>query len=151
MLPGLVLCGFGIGLANPAIAQIALGVAAPERAGMASGINNTFRMSGVAVGIAVLGSIFAAELATRLKAALPSAPAGLADAASAGGLRALRGHGLHPTAETVSAVRSAFVGAFDRITLVGACIVVVGAAVAALTVRAQDFAGAPVAALAAEG
>ena len=50
--------GVGIGLANPAIANIALGVVSPERSGMASGISNTFRIGGLAVGVAALGAVF---------------------------------------------------------------------------------------------
>ena len=48
----------GIGLANPAIAHIALGVVPPERSGMASGISNTFRIGGLATGVAALGAVF---------------------------------------------------------------------------------------------
>ena len=44
LIPGLLLIGLGVGLANPAIAAIALGVAPPQRTGMASGISNTFRI-----------------------------------------------------------------------------------------------------------
>jgi hypothetical protein len=41
LLPGMILTGIGLGLVNPAIARGALGVVAPQRSGMASGINNT--------------------------------------------------------------------------------------------------------------
>ena len=57
LLPGLLLAGAGIGLANPAIAQVALAVVSPNRSGMASGINNTFRLGGVATGVAALGAV----------------------------------------------------------------------------------------------
>src|SRR5262249_13506190 len=62
LLPGLLIAGVGIGLANPAIAQIALAVVAPNRAGMASGISNTFRIGGVATGIAALGAVLQASV-----------------------------------------------------------------------------------------
>ena len=52
LLPGLLLIGLGIGLADPAIARIALGVVPPERTGMASGISNTFRIGGLSIGVA---------------------------------------------------------------------------------------------------
>jgi MFS family permease len=64
LVPGLVLTGVGIGLANPAIARIALGVVPPARAGMASGISNTFRIGGLATGVAVLGVVFQHRLGT---------------------------------------------------------------------------------------
>jgi EmrB/QacA subfamily drug resistance transporter len=57
LLPGLLLTGAGLGLANPAVTYAALGVVPTTRSGMASGINNTFRQVGLAVGIAALGSL----------------------------------------------------------------------------------------------
>ena len=66
MLPGLLVGGVGIGLANPAIAKIALGVVPPQRAGMASGITNTFRIGGVATGVAALGAVFQHRLQSTL-------------------------------------------------------------------------------------
>jgi hypothetical protein len=139
LLPGMILTGIGIGLANPAIAQTALGVVAPNRSGMASGVNNTFRLSGVAVGIAVLGTIFATSLGNRLHDALPRANPHLADLVSAGGLRAVSRRGAAADPHTLAAVRTAFVGAFTEILLVGACIALAGAIAAVLLVRQQDF------------
>ena len=58
LLAGFLLAGAGIGLVNPALATAAVGVVEPQRAGMASGINSTFRQVGIATGIAALGAIF---------------------------------------------------------------------------------------------
>ena len=58
LLPGFLVAGAGMGLANPAIASGAVGVVEPQRAGMASGINSTFRQVGIATGIAALGALF---------------------------------------------------------------------------------------------
>jgi EmrB/QacA subfamily drug resistance transporter len=60
LLPGLLLTGAGLGLANPAVTYAALGVVPTTRSGMASGINNTFRQVGLAVGVAALGSLLPA-------------------------------------------------------------------------------------------
>ena len=62
MLPGLVVLGVGIGLANPAVTYAALGVVPATRSGMASGVNNTFRQVGIALGIAVLGTLLPARI-----------------------------------------------------------------------------------------
>src|SRR4029077_16031810 len=78
LLPGLVLAGVGIGLANPAIADIALGVVPPERSGMASGISNTFRIGGLAVGVAALGAVFQHRLTTSLEMSLGGTQGALA-------------------------------------------------------------------------
>ena len=58
LLAGFLVAGGGIGLVNPPLATAAVGVVAPQRAGMASGINSTFRQVGIATGIAGLGAIF---------------------------------------------------------------------------------------------
>jgi EmrB/QacA subfamily drug resistance transporter len=74
LLPGLLLAGAGIGLANPAIAQLALSVVSPNRSGMASGINNTFRLGGVATGVALLGAVLQGHVASSVIAAGPRTP-----------------------------------------------------------------------------
>jgi EmrB/QacA subfamily drug resistance transporter len=62
LLPGLLLMGVGIGLANPAVTYAALGVVPATRSGMASGVSNTFRQVGIALGIAVLGALLPARI-----------------------------------------------------------------------------------------
>jgi EmrB/QacA subfamily drug resistance transporter len=61
LLPGFLLGGVGIGFVNAPLATAAIGTVRVERAGMASGINNTFRQIGLATGIAALGAIFEAK------------------------------------------------------------------------------------------
>jgi MFS family permease len=56
-----LLSGIGLGLSYPPISSVAI-EAVPERErGVAAGVNNTARELGVAVGVAVLVSIFATE------------------------------------------------------------------------------------------
>ena len=57
LLPGGVFIGAGAGLVNPAVAAAALGAAPVVKSGMASGLNSTFRLLGVAVGVAALGAM----------------------------------------------------------------------------------------------
>ena len=64
LIPGLIVGGIGVGLVNPPLASTAVGVVEPRRAGMASGINSTFRQVGIATGIALLGTLFANRLAS---------------------------------------------------------------------------------------
>jgi EmrB/QacA subfamily drug resistance transporter len=61
LLPGFLIGGIGIGLVNAPLATTAVSTVRVERAGMASGINNTFRQIGIATGIAALGAIFSAK------------------------------------------------------------------------------------------
>src|SRR5204862_2726229 len=94
LLAGFVVAGTGIGLANPAIGSTALAVVQPARSGMASGINNTCRLGGVAIGIAALGAIFQHRIASDLGEQVPHAPRGLAQAVASGGTPGLaHGHG----------------------------------------------------------
>jgi EmrB/QacA subfamily drug resistance transporter len=66
LVPGFIVAGLGGGLVNPPLASTATSVVPPHRAGMASGINSTFRQIGIAAGIAALGSIFTAAMARNL-------------------------------------------------------------------------------------
>ncbi len=56
ILPGLLIASFGTGLVNPSGSSLALDALPPEQSGLASGANDTFRQTGVAVGIAWLGT-----------------------------------------------------------------------------------------------
>ena len=66
LLPGFIVGGIGIGLVNAPLASTSVSVVEPRQAGMASGINNTFRQVGIATGIAALGAIFQSRIASHL-------------------------------------------------------------------------------------
>jgi EmrB/QacA subfamily drug resistance transporter len=57
-LGGLLVSGAGVGMISPALAAAMVSVLPIERSGLASGINNTFRQTGIAAGIAGLGAVF---------------------------------------------------------------------------------------------
>ena len=59
LVPGMIVAGIGAGFVNVPLAATAVGVVEPARAGMASGINTTFRQVGTATGVAVLGTVIA--------------------------------------------------------------------------------------------
>jgi EmrB/QacA subfamily drug resistance transporter len=131
LLPGFLLAGIGIGLANPAIASTAVGVVPHARAGMASGFNNTCRQVGLATGIAGLGAVFQHELTSRL-------PAGAAH----GGALAVQPH-----LAASRAFHVAFTGALHEILLIGAAIALAGAIAGLALVRQRDFVVTPGAAV----
>jgi EmrB/QacA subfamily drug resistance transporter len=62
LLAGMIVAGVGAGLVNVPLASTAVAVVEPERAGMASGVNATFRQVGIATGIATLGAIFSHQI-----------------------------------------------------------------------------------------
>ena len=76
LLPGFVAAGIGIGTVNPVLASSAISVVPPQRSGMASGANNTFRQVGIATGIAGLGAVFQSQIESRTLGALHSSPSG---------------------------------------------------------------------------
>jgi len=110
LLPGFIVAGIGIGLVNAPLASTAVSTVRQERAGMASGINNTFRQVGIATGIAALGAIFASRVDPRAFA--PNASA---------------------------AARASFVAGLHDILLVGTVVAACGAVLAAVLVRSRDF------------
>jgi predicted MFS family arabinose efflux permease len=71
LIPGFIVAGLGSGLVNPPLASTAVGVVQQKDAGMASGINTTFRQIGIATSVAALGSIFAAKLSHASSSTLP--------------------------------------------------------------------------------
>jgi class 3 adenylate cyclase len=97
-------------MVNPPLASTAISTVRQERAGMASGINNTFRQIGIATGIAALGAIFASKVDQRA-------------------------FGPHPDL----AARMSFVSGLHDILLVGTVVAAVGAVLAAVLVRPRDF------------
>ena len=62
LLPGMIVAGIGAGFVNVPLAATAIGIVEPARAGMASGINTTFRQVGTATGVAALGTILASRV-----------------------------------------------------------------------------------------
>lgn len=70
--PALVLCGIGVGFITPAATQAILGSTPPERAGVASGIQQSGQQVGSTMGIAVFGSILATVISSRFLETLPA-------------------------------------------------------------------------------
>jgi DHA2 family methylenomycin A resistance protein-like MFS transporter len=56
-VPAFLLWGSGLGLLTSAVVAAAVGAVEPERAGLASAVNNTARQAGGAIGIAALGAL----------------------------------------------------------------------------------------------
>jgi MFS family permease len=140
LLAGFIVAGLGIGMVNPGIASTAIGVVSPVRAGMASGINNTFRQVGIATGVASLGAIFQSQVSSKLAELAPNAPPGFADAVSSGGAQAaLQGAPSGSRAQLETAANQAFISGFNEILLVAAVVALIGAVAGFALVRSRDF------------
>jgi MFS family permease len=65
MLPAFILGGLGMSFVMTPMSAAAMGAAPVAKAGVASGVLNTFRQVGVALGIAITGAIVADRAASR--------------------------------------------------------------------------------------
>ncbi|MGI8420655.1 MAG: MFS transporter, partial [Gaiellaceae bacterium] len=116
LLPGFLILGAGIGFVNAPLASTAVGVVAPHRSGMASGINSTFRQVGIATGIAGLGAIFQARL---------------------GGPPQARPQGVSPQA--LQLFHAEFVSGLNELFLIAAGVAAAGAILSFALIRRRDF------------
>jgi EmrB/QacA subfamily drug resistance transporter len=63
LLPGELVVCFGTGLVNPALAAVAMGSVSERQSGLAAGVNDAFRQTGIAVGVAAFGALVPAAAA----------------------------------------------------------------------------------------
>lgn len=81
MLPGLLVIPLGIGLAVPAMTTALLSTVPRSRSGIASGVLNTVRQAGGAIGVALFGSFLAQGAIHGIQLAFVASVAGAAAAA----------------------------------------------------------------------
>ncbi len=148
LIVGFVLGGVGGGLVNPPLASTAVGVVVPQKAGVASGVNTTFRQVGIAVGIAAYGSIFTSALQSHLTSGLASIPglAGKASEVAAGIKQGTVGTLIGSThgaaqGELIGVIHSAFASAMNDLVIVSGILGVVGSICAVSLIRSKDFVG----------
>ncbi len=128
-LPGFMLLGVGGALAFPPLLGVTLDVVPKERAGMASGLSNTFFPLGTATGVAAFGAVFTA----RINAELPDPVA----AAVAGGRFDLVPTQLRVTAETV------FTEALATTCLIAAAGALAAVVISLALIRTRDLHSVP--------
>jgi predicted MFS family arabinose efflux permease len=139
ILAGGIFIGLGVGLVNPSVAAAALGAAPVRQSGMASGVNSTFRILGVAIGVAALGAVMESEVSSSLTAALGSAPHALVDLVATGNIAAATAGAPAGAADQVSQASAvAFVDGLNTIFLISAILAFSGAILAALLIRERE-------------
>jgi hypothetical protein len=144
---GFLVAGAGIGLVNPVIADVAVSVVPKDQSGMASGINDTFRQVGIAVGIAVWGAMFVgrgADRVSELTAGSPAAsgdrPRELVEAASSGNLdQALQAVPVPARDAVAGAAREGFLAGLNDVLTIAALVGFVGAVLALWLVREGEI------------
>jgi EmrB/QacA subfamily drug resistance transporter len=144
-LAGFVIAGAGAGLINVPLASTAVGVVPPHQAGMASGINSTFRQIGIASGVAALGSVFTSQIRSGIVDALSAGP--LASHAHrfaeqvASGQIGVALSGIPPSERVQAAAASgqSFANALNDLLLIGAVVSFVAAVLVFVLIRREDF------------
>ncbi|WP_394436592.1 MFS transporter [Streptomyces sp. SGAir0957] len=145
LLPSMFGIGLGMGLFNPPRASLSIAVVEPSKAGMASGINETFQQVGVAIGIAGFGAAFQSRVTDLFAQSdagrqLGSSAHEFGEAVAAGGGAEAVGRApsaLAPALE--SAARTAFVDGLTDVMFVCAAVAVVGSLVGFLFIRTRDL------------
>jgi len=147
LIPGMIVGGLGIGLVNPPLASTAVGVVPPQRAGMASGINSTFRQVGIATGIALLGTLFSNKVVAEVRSRVATVPGlshqgpRIATAVQSGEIGNVIGKLPGQSRQAVGQItRAAFTTGLNEILLVAAVIALVAAVVSLTAIRSKDFA-----------
>jgi len=152
LLPGFILAGAGVGIINPAVADVAVSVVPKEHSGMASGINDTFRQVGIAVGIAAWGAIFLGRGASRVEDLLAGTPAatgdrprGLIEAVASGQLDSALAQA-PPAArpDIADAAHQGFLVGMNDILMLGGILAIAGALVSLWLIRESEIEREPV-------
>jgi hypothetical protein len=133
---------------NPPLASTAVGVVPPQQAGMASGINSTFRQVGIATGIALLGTLFSNKVKHDVVARVASVHGlssgqgqRIATAVQSGEVGQVIAK-LPPQARQAvgEITKASFTAGLNLILLVAAIIALVSGVVALVSIRSKDFA-----------
>jgi EmrB/QacA subfamily drug resistance transporter len=147
LIPGMIVGGLAVGLVNPPLASTAVGVVRPQRAGMASGINSTFRQVGIATGIALLGTLFSNKVRDDVLAKVAAVPglsgkaAQVTTAIQSGQTGQLISHLPAPARAAVGGIaRAAFTAGLNEIMLVAAIIALASGVISLASIRTRDFA-----------
>ncbi|MFD6418214.1 MFS transporter [Streptomyces sp. NPDC060194] len=145
LLVGQLVTGLGVGLVNPNVVAAALGAVEPARAGVASGLSNTFRSMGIALGVAVMGAVFADRVKDSVGEGLAGTP--LADRAGELGHAVSSGQlgkviGELPAQERglfAEAAKAGFVDGLNSILVLAAIVAFVGALAVVPLIRERDI------------
>jgi EmrB/QacA subfamily drug resistance transporter len=129
LLAGFIVAGIGVALVNAPLASTAVSVVPPERTGMGSGINSTFRQVGIATGTAGLGALFQHLLSSRAEGSLARVPA-----------EALaQGRPPIPTPAARHEYLTLFTGALNDLFLIAAIVAFAGSVLSFALIRQRDF------------
>jgi predicted MFS family arabinose efflux permease len=141
----MVLCGLGLGLTSAPATESIMGAISLAKAGVGSAVNDSTRLVGGTLGVAVIGSVYASVYGSRLSATVPASVPGPAAAiahqsvgaayVAAGKIAALGHPALGQALQHASA--SAFLRGLTVGCLVAGAVAAAGALLAVLFLPAQ--------------
>jgi DHA2 family multidrug resistance protein-like MFS transporter len=140
LVTGLVVTSFGMGLPMTLTMNLIMAATPPERAGSAASLNETSGEGGIALGVAMLGSLgtFAYRRSLEVPAGLPD---GVAEQARQSVTAAVVAAGQLPGQlgeDLASAAKAAFTTGLDVVAVVGAVVFVACAVMAAIRLRTTE-------------
>ncbi|MGP4044405.1 MFS transporter [Streptomyces sp. 2A115] len=145
LLPSMFGIGLGMGLFNPPRASLSIAVVEPSKAGMASGISETFQQVGVAIGIAGFGAIFQSRVTNLFAESEAGRRLGpdaheFGEAVAAGGGAEAVGRAPDGLASALDeAARTAFVDGLTDVMFICAVVAAVGAVIGFAFIRTRDL------------
>ena len=145
----MVVLGIGMGLTSAPATEAIMGVVPKAKAGVGSAVNDTTRLLGGTLGVAVIGSVYASLYASRLARTLPvglpahavrTAHASIGAALNLAGTLGRTGHAALGSA-VHDAARSAFFHGFTTANYLAAGVAAAGALIALTLLPAHPGAG----------
>ncbi|WP_378734096.1 MFS transporter [Nocardia brasiliensis] len=140
LIPAMVLIGLGMGMFNPPRAALSIAVTIPDKAGMASGVNETFQQAGLAIGIAAIGAFFQNRVGDAFaeseaaRTMLGDKVSEISDVIAAGG-----GAHVASTGPVRAAAEAAFLDGLHQAMLLAAVLAAISGLIAFATLRRGDL------------
>ena len=147
----LAVLGMGMGMAMAPATDAIMGSLPLEKASVGSAVNDATRITGGALGVAILGSVLASGYRGGMEDAVAGMPAPAADAAReslAGGLAVAAQAGGETGQRVLTAAQDAFLSGMHTAAIVAALVALAGSVIALVLLparEAEDTAAAPVA------
>lgn len=137
LLPSMAVMGIGMGMFNPPRSVVSVGVVEPAKAGMATGIGETFQQVGVAVGVAAFGALFQSKVISGFDAS--TLATGDTERNHELGRAIASGSGRELGGAVADFARQVFVDSFGTVMVVCAVACAVGALIAYTFIRSSDL------------
>jgi len=137
----LAVLGVGMGMAMAPATDAIMGSLPLEKASVGSAVNDATRITGGALGVAILGSVLSSGYRGGMEDAVAGMPAPAADAAReslAGGLAAAARAGGEPGRQLLVAAQDAFVAGMHTAAIVAGVIAIAGSLVALVWLPARE-------------